>query len=163
MNSQSMRRLGLGVVFAVALAACGSTTDATTTQAPAAASTAPAATAAPTTVTTMSPTTVAPTTQPATTGEATELAVEAVDNEGFSLSKLTAPAGQISLTFNNKDAGGEPHNWRVKISEDESYATETKVGPDIQTITFTIGTPGDYTFICDVHPGVMTGVLTVTP
>ncbi len=165
MNVHSSRLLGLGVALMLATAACGGAdSESTPTDPPTVASSTQPTTVAPTTVTT---TTAPVVTEPATTepanSVATELTIEAVDNEGYSLSRLTAPTGEISVTFNNKDDGGEPHNWKVTVADDEAFGTAIAVGLDVQTVTFTIGTPGDYVYVCDVHPEVMTGVLTVTP
>lgn len=159
------------LVLVLGLAACGG--DTTDTEAP-------ADTEAPSTVTpteapdtttasaTEAPgTTSAPDTEtPATTlatGGVFELLIGAVDSEGFSTTTLEAPAGEISVTFDNEDEGGEPHNWHVKISDGEEYATTIKQGPDTQTVTFSVGTPGEYDYWCDTHPTAMTGTLVVTP
>jgi len=92
----------------------------------------------------------------------TELTISAVDSEGFSTSSLTAPAGEITITFDNKDPGEEPHNIRVVIPTGDVFTPVTN-GPDVQSMTFTIDTPGDYVFFCDTHTDAMKGTLTVTP
>jgi plastocyanin len=100
-----------------------------------------------------------------TVGGTFELTVGAEDNEGFTRERLEGPAGtEISVTFINKDIGGEPHNWHIVVaSGTEEYATTVKDAPDTQTVTFTIGTPGEYTYYCDTHSEAMKGVFTATP
>jgi plastocyanin len=92
----------------------------------------------------------------------TQLTISAIDSEGFSTSSLQAPAGEITITFDNKDPGEEPHNIRVVIPAGDVFTPVTN-GPDIQSMTFTIDTPGDYAFFCDTHTDAMNGTLTVNP
>lgn len=106
--------------------------------------------------------------QTTTTGDAggpVLLTIAAEDSEGFTRDRLEAKAGQeVTVEFQNKDAGGEPHNWHVAVNPGvEEYATLIAQGPDTQSVTFTIGTPGDYNFWCDTHTEAMRGILTVTP
>lgn len=71
-----------------------------------------------------------------------------------------APTGaQITLTFQNVSQA--PHN--LFFDDPIEAATQTIVDPGAsETIEFTAPEPGDYTFVCTLHPG-MDGVLTVTP
>ncbi len=70
-----------------------------------------------------------------------------------------APAGaQVSMIFDNVSQA--PHN--LTFDAPISAATQTIVNPGAaETIEFTAPEPGDYTFVCTLHPG-MDGVLTVT-
>lgn len=70
-----------------------------------------------------------------------------------------APAGaQVTLTFQNVSQA--PHN--LTFSDPIDAATETIVAPGAsETLEFTAPEPGDYPFVCTLHPG-MDGVLTVT-
>ena len=87
--------------------------------------------------------------------------IGAEDSEGFSTSRLTMMAGeQVTVVFDNRDAGGEPHNFRVKTDNGDA-ATPITVGPDVHEVTFTINTPGEYNFVCDTHFTEMMGVLVV--
>jgi plastocyanin len=111
-------------------------------------------------------TTAATTTTAGDIGGAVELKIAAEDSEGYTIDRLTAAAGQeITVEFQNKDVGsGEPHNWHVIVNPGvEEYATPITEGPDTQTVTFTIGTPGEYDFWCDTHLEAMQGILTITP
>lgn len=173
MRSARLRLLVLGAAVALIAVACGGGDDdeATETTAGAAAATtaAPAATttAAPIT-TTAAPetTTAAPATTVASGGDTVELTIEAEDSEGFSVSKLEAPAGaEITVTFQNKDvSSGEPHNWHLLTGTDmDDYFTPVTPGPDTNSVTFTISTPGEYEFQCDTHLTAMQGVLVITP
>jgi plastocyanin len=156
------------VVFAVALiaTACGgsgSTDDPSTTTAAEAETT---TTAPPATSTTAAGETTTTSDETDTTvGGAVELTIGAVDSEGFTKDRLKAQAGQeVTVVFQNKDAGGEPHNWHIVVETgSEEYATLVRQGPDTQSVTFTIGKPGDYQFFCDTHSLAMQGIFTVTP
>lgn len=100
---------------------------------------------------------------PAAGGAATTLKLVA-QNILFDKSKLTAPAGTITIDFDNKD-GGIPHNLKVFKGTDASGpvvgATAVATGPVQQTLTLKLA-PGTYYYHCDVHPATMTGILTVT-
>ncbi len=100
---------------------------------------------------------------PAAGGAATTLKLVA-QNILFDTSKLTAPAGTITIDFDNKD-GGIPHNLHVFKGTDASGpsvgATAVEPGPVQQTLTLKLS-PGTYYYHCDVHPATMTGILTVT-
>ena len=148
------------LAFALLTAACSSGSDATTTTAGDAVTTTTAA--QPTT--TQAPATTAPTTPPGG-GEGVELSIAAEDSEGFTRDRLAAPANvEVTVEFQNKDVGGEPHNWHIAVDPGvEEYATIISQGPDTQEVTFTIGTPGDYDYWCDTHAEAMRGVFTATP
>ena len=78
---------------------------------------------------------------------------------------VTASAGaQATVIFDNQDAG-VLHNIRFYANRNRTAtlaATEVKPGPAQDTLNFTVPTtPGNYPFICDVHPDTMTGNLTV--
>jgi plastocyanin len=70
-----------------------------------------------------------------------------------------APTGaQVTLTFQNVSLA--PHN--LTFSDPIEAATQTIVNPGAsETLEFAAPEPGDYTFVCTLHPG-MDGVLTVT-
>jgi plastocyanin len=151
------------LVLALAAAACGGSgagDDPTTTTGGQGATT---TTAGQTTTTAGNATTT--TVTDTTVGGAVELRIAAEDSEGFTKDKLEAPAGtEVTVIFQNKDVGGEPHNWRIALNPGvEEYATELAEGPDTQEVTFTIGVAGDYDYWCDTHiVEGMTGVLTAT-
>lgn len=85
-------------------------------------------------------------------------------NNTFEPEELGAPAGSVTIEFDNRD-GGVVHNVHVfdgDEADDETLAeTELEVGPVIQTLTFD-AEPGEYFFQCDAHPTTMTGTLTVS-
>ena len=70
-----------------------------------------------------------------------------------------APTGaQVTLTFQNVSLA--PHN--LTFSDPIESATQTIVAPGAsETLEFPAPEPGDYAFVCTLHPG-MDGVLTVT-
>ena len=79
----------------------------------------------------------------------------------FDTDVVTVPAGEeVTITFENQD-DGVPHNFRVQAGAEGDFKTEIESGPISQTLTFTIGEPGSYTFLCDVHPDPMRGQLVV--
>ena len=157
------------LALALVAAACGGSSNdddpATTTP------TTPTTTAnsqSPTSSAAATPTTKATTTSSGTDttsgGEAVFLEIGAIDNEGFTKDKLVASTGEITVEFDNKDIGGEPHNWHIIIADGtDEHATLIKDAPDTQEVTFTIGAPGDYRYYCDTHSETMKGVLTAKP
>lgn len=70
-----------------------------------------------------------------------------------------APTGaQVALTFQNLSQA--PHN--LTFSDPIEAATQTIVAPGAsETLEFAAPAPGDYAFVCTLHPG-MDGVLTIT-
>jgi plastocyanin len=96
----------------------------------------------------------------ATNGEVVEISV-ATDAGGaltFDPGEITVPAGAtVRLTFTNRAT--VPHN--LTFDDPIGAATDTVIDPgDSQTIEFTAPEPGEYTFVCTLHPG-MEGTLLV--
>ena len=162
--------MALGLALVVGACGGGTSTDAQpdTTDAPATTTTS----AAPATTTTEAATTtteaaVATTVASDTPSDgALEFEIGAVDNEGFSKDRLEIPAGkEVTITFNNQDTGEDgDHNFHVIIAPDVTeYATEVEIGPDTQSVTFTVLVPGEYSYVCDTHTEEMTGILKVVP
>lgn len=82
------------------------------------------------------------------------------ENVAFDASTLSAPPGtEITLTFVNRDAATF-HNVHV-TGKGVDAKTEIFAGSDggSRTLKFTIPGPGEYTFVCDVHPNQMNGKL----
>lgn len=81
---------------------------------------------------------------PATTGS-TEITLVA-ENITFDQTELTIAAGQeVTITYDHRDAD-ESHNLHIFAEDEGDFVTEIEVGPVTQTLTFTISTPGTYTF-----------------
>ncbi|HXK34098.1 MAG TPA: cupredoxin domain-containing protein, partial [Dehalococcoidia bacterium] len=82
------------------------------------------------------------------------LEISADNSESFSTDELSAPAGTVTVTFDNQE-DGVTHNWALYPSPDELdnqiAATELITGPATDSVTFTVE-PGEYYFRCDVHP-----------
>lgn len=101
-------------------------------------------------------------TPPDGTGGASTIEIAGINNT-FDVEEVTAPAGSITIDFDNRDSG-IVHNIHVFLGSDnegESVAeTELEVGPIEQTVTFD-AEPGEYYYVCDAHPTTMEGTLTV--
>jgi len=87
--------------------------------------------------------------------------------QGFASDKsaTTVPAGaSVTINFTNEDTG-VAHNFALyDSSSKELYQGDIIDGPDRRTYQFTApGTPGPYTFRCDLHPVQMKGSFIVTP
>jgi plastocyanin len=99
----------------------------------------------------------------APSGEGTTLEVVGL-NTLFDVQELTAPAGTITVVFDNRD-GGIVHNIHFYRGTDATgediAATELEPGPVVQELTMELE-PGEYFYVCDAHPATMTGILTVT-
>ena len=78
----------------------------------------------------------------------------------FEPDEVSVPAGsRVSVTFTN--LASIPHN--LTFSAPINVATSPAVDPGAsETIEFDAPEPGDYTFMCTIHPG-MEGTLTVEP
>jgi outer membrane protein assembly factor BamB/plastocyanin len=98
-----------------------------------------------------------------TTSGATSLTVVG-QNIAFDKTTLKAPAGKVTVTFDNKD-NGIPHNihfFKGDNANGESVAASPiKPGPATDTLTMNLQ-PGTYFYQCDVHPLQMHGTLTVS-
>jgi glucose/arabinose dehydrogenase/plastocyanin len=77
----------------------------------------------------------------------------------FDPATISAPAGgTLSVTFENRSAG-VPHN--LTFGEPINQATETVVQAGAsETLEFPAPEPGDYKYVCTLHPG-MEGTLTI--
>lgn len=83
------------------------------------------------------------------------------DDIAFDTDRLDVTTGEeTTVIFDNADEGIQ-HNFHVQAG-DVDVETDITAGPVTQELTFTIDEPGDYTFICDVHPDQMTGDLVVS-
>jgi plastocyanin len=84
------------------------------------------------------------------------------NNLEFDANVIEAPAGEeFTITFTNMEA--VPHNVAVDMEEggDEIVTGEVITGPDATTtITVPALEPGEYYFLCDVHPE-MNGTIVV--
>jgi plastocyanin len=95
-----------------------------------------------------------------TNGVVLEIAAE---NEfEFTEDELRAPAGEITIVFDNRDEG-ILHNIAIYPSQDDLAtvlgSTELTEGPDVQELTIELEA-GEYYYNCQVHPA-MDGTLIV--
>jgi plastocyanin len=98
-----------------------------------------------------------------TPGAGTVLEIAAISST-FDRSEMEAPAGSITIKYDNRDAG-VIHNISLFLGEDASGefidATELESGPIEQELTVELE-PGTYFYQCDSHPTTMKGTLTVS-
>jgi len=148
-RSRSLTRLallGLAVVLALAIAACGSSSSSTTS-----------------TTATTSKTSSTATKAPATSGTVQKLTLEADANGELKYNKttLTAKAGAATLTLTNNSPLA--HNVALEDSSGAKIAATTTFTGGSHTIPLNLK-PGTYKFFCSV-PGHrmagMEGTLTV--
>jgi plastocyanin len=84
----------------------------------------------------------------------------------FDTDTLEAPAGtEVTVSYDNQST--VPHN--IAFYEGDSREspilgrTEVETGPVVQEVTFTTPEePGNYLFVCEVHPEIMQGTLVVS-
>jgi plastocyanin len=92
----------------------------------------------------------------------TDATITARDNI-FEPAAIRVPAGEeVTLTLEN--AGESLHDWQVLNVSDISggpIKTDLLAAGQTATIQFTIASPGEFTFYCEVHPVEMRGQLTV--
>jgi plastocyanin len=178
MSRLPLRALVLVAIAAFAIAACSSASAPGWTYAPApsvtpvpsgsgAASGAPSA--APSASAAATPAPSASTSVPASGGAGgTVLTVKAPDGaatSGFDPKTLDGPANApFTVVFDNEDATTGPHNWVLKDSAGAKVDigdTSIFTGPAKKEYQIPALAPGDYPFMCEVHPAAMTGTLTV--
>jgi plastocyanin len=89
----------------------------------------------------------------------TDITVTA-QNIAFDVSSIEASVGTtLTITFENTDEN-IPHNFHIQAGTLD-VKTEITPGPDTQTLEVTFDQPGQFTFVCDVHPS-MTGEVVVS-
>jgi mono/diheme cytochrome c family protein/plastocyanin len=94
----------------------------------------------------------------ATPETAPEIAAE--NSQSFTRDTMLVPAGEaFEVTFTNNEAN-VPHNWALYVSQGGEAIAQGEIitGPASETIPVDALDPGDYFFVCDVHPN-MTGTL----
>jgi plastocyanin len=108
------------------------------------------------------PAVTTPTAVPGTPGAGTTIEIAGISNE-FDVEEVTAPAGPITVIFDNRD-GGVLHNIHFFAGDDadgeDVGETELEVGPIEQVLELNLE-PGEYYYRCDAHPTTMEGILTV--
>ena len=76
-----------------------------------------------------------------------------------------ATGGQVTVVFDNKDAGVQ-HNFVLFNGQNANapalFTGQVITGPNVARYTFTAPPPGTYVFHCEIHPLQMTGPATVT-
>lgn len=166
-------RHGALIVVALALAACSSGSGAGWTYAPAPsgtpaasadASASPGESGSPAPSPTGSQPAPSIDATPTASGEGVVVTVVATSAERWDTPELTAPAQQeFTLLFDNQDAT-QPHNVVIQGPGgtlvdigDTAFFT----GPEQREYTVPPLDPGEYPFICQVHPIAMVGTLTV--
>lgn len=84
-------------------------------------------------------------------------------NIKFDSASLETPANApFAITFKNNDPAGITHNVEIKDASGTVLDTQdTIAGGTSTTYTYKPLPVGTYTFFCSIHPGPMTGTLTV--
>lgn len=170
--------LALIAIAAFAVTACSSSSAPGWTYAPAPSvtpaasgsgspSAAPSASTAASAAPTPAPSAVSSAAPSGSAGAAT-LTVTAPDGSattGFDPNKLEGPANTpFTVVFDNQDTTTSPHNWVLKDSTGAKVDigdTAFFSGPAKKEYQVPALAPGDYPFVCEVHPAAMTGTLTV--
>lgn len=84
-------------------------------------------------------------------------------NERFDPTEVEAPAGVITISFDNQDEG-ILHNIRFYEGSNADgrfvRKSELERGPEVQILSMDLQ-PGSYFYDCEVHPASMTGTLLV--
>lgn len=81
----------------------------------------------------------------------------------FSVRRMGAPVN-APVTVAVRNQGQALHNWHVlnvQSTNGQEITTPLLMAGQSQTVTFTIGQPGTYNFLCDVHPVEMRGTLVI--
>ena len=83
---------------------------------------------------------------------------------GFDTDTLVAAADEdLTVAFDNQDPG-VIHNWTLHDGPDaeapELAASSDLTGPDSEDVPVDPLEPGDYFYVCTIHPTTMTGTLT---
>jgi plastocyanin len=86
----------------------------------------------------------------------TKLTITSTKTE-FDIERFKVPVGEeITVTYANED-DGVSHNWDLKGVE--GGKTDLERGPATKKATFTVDEPGEYEYVCDVHPVQMKGTI----
>lgn len=79
----------------------------------------------------------------------------------FNPSRIEVQAGvETTVEMTNMDQG-VPHNFHVMAGDVDEAIQPFMAADSPQSLTFTIDTPGTYSFQCDVHPSTMVGSIVV--
>ena len=92
-------------------------------------------------------------------GPVTELTITSTDLT-FDIEAFEVPAGEpVTLTYENEHED-VPHNVHIDSGGPEEPTTAVERGPVTQELTFTLDEPGEFPYLCDVHPATMRGTVT---
>jgi plastocyanin len=82
-------------------------------------------------------------------------------NIAFDVTRLEVAVGdQLTITYDNRE-NGIPHNLRVRDTATGDAMTDIVAGPITQTLAVTFDQPGQFAYLCDVHPEQMQGIIAV--
>jgi len=150
-------------VLAFSLAACSSGSQAATSSGSPAATLAPASPTASTPAGAPSASSSAPASASSgdsgAAGDTIQLTAQGIE---FLTKELQAPAGKaFSIKFDNNDSGIS-HNVDI-LDANNTSIFKGAIFPGVASQTYQVAAlnAGTYSFVCDVHPTIMTGTLTV--
>lgn len=85
-------------------------------------------------------------------GEPVRALVTASNTGDFDEDVVNVPVGVPVVIELSNEQGGVQHN--LHLTEPEDVVSDLVIGPGTATIEFTFEEPGEYRFICDVHPNM---------
>lgn len=104
----------------------------------------------------------APTAIPATTAATGRTVAIVAQNTAFDVTSLDVTSGDaVTFRFDNRDTA-IAHNLHVAGAAGGDARTEVEPGPIKQTLRVRFDQPGQFEYLCDVHPLQMRGTITVT-
>ena len=82
------------------------------------------------------------------------------EDSTWDVETIEGPAGEpFTIVVDNRD-DGVAHNLHIhELPGGDDLKTKVETGPKEQKLEVDVDEPGEYPYMCDVHPGTMTGEL----
>lgn len=98
---------------------------------------------------------------PGPDGPVTSITITSPDLS-FDIEAFEVPVGEpVMLTYENEDEGVQ-HNVHIDTGGADEPTTPLEEGVVTQELTFTLDEPGEYPYLCDLHPVQMRGTVTAS-